>query len=155
MDGEILEAEQKMYSSFCRACGFIANTVSEVMQIMHENGLVVLLHMLPEFAKMVQSWQWYLLCSSAERVFSALHRLKTYLRSTMGQQRVSNVAIIYIERACQLCIRKWDRTSLSFVVLVVCSFAFSVCLLLYILVVLPYWRIKEYIKRFQLAIYWQ
>jgi len=57
MDGEILEAEQKMYSSFCRACGFIANTVSEVMQIMHENGLVVLLHMLPEFAKMVQSWQ--------------------------------------------------------------------------------------------------
>ena len=31
MDREILEAEQKMYSSFCRARGFIANTVSEVL----------------------------------------------------------------------------------------------------------------------------
>ena len=36
---------------------------------------------------------------SAERFFSALHRLKTYLRSTMGQQRVSNIALINIEKA--------------------------------------------------------
>ena len=36
---------------------------------------------------------------SAERSFSALRRLKTYLRSTMGQQRVSNIALISIERA--------------------------------------------------------
>ena len=46
------------------------------------------------------------LCS-AERSFSALSRLKTYLRSTMGQQPVSNIALINIERAhwkgtCQL-----------------------------------------------------
>ena len=33
------------------------------------------------------------LCS-AERSFSALRRLKTYLRSTMGQQRVSNITLI-------------------------------------------------------------
>ena len=38
---------------------------------------------------------------SAERSFRALRRLKTYLRNTMGQQRVSNVhiALINIERA--------------------------------------------------------
>ena len=37
---------------------------------------------------------------SAERSFSALRRLKTYLRNTMGQQRVSNVHhTINIERA--------------------------------------------------------
>ena len=36
---------------------------------------------------------------SAERSFSALRRLKTYLRSTMGQQRVSNIAGFNIERA--------------------------------------------------------
>ena len=36
---------------------------------------------------------------SAERSLSALRRLKTYLRSTMGQQRVSNIALINIERA--------------------------------------------------------
>ena len=33
-----------------------------------------------------------------ERSFSALRRLKTYLRSTMGQQRVSNIALINIEK---------------------------------------------------------
>ena len=32
---------------------------------------------------------------SAERSFSALRRLKTYLRSTIGQQRVSNVHRTY------------------------------------------------------------
>ena len=32
---------------------------------------------------------------SAEQSFSALRRLKTYLRSTMGQQRVSNVHRTY------------------------------------------------------------
>ena len=35
---------------------------------------------------------------SAERSFSGLRRLKTYLRSTMGQQRVSNIALINIKR---------------------------------------------------------
>ena len=31
---------------------------------------------------------------SAERSFGALRRLKTYLHSTMGQQRVSNITLI-------------------------------------------------------------
>ena len=35
---------------------------------------------------------------SAERLFSGLRRLKSYLRSTMGQQRVSNIALINIEK---------------------------------------------------------
>ena len=34
----------------------------------------------------------------AERSFSGLRSLKTYLCSTMGQQRVSNIALINIER---------------------------------------------------------
>ena len=36
---------------------------------------------------------------SAERSFSALRRLKTYLRSTMGQKRLNNIALINVERA--------------------------------------------------------
>ena len=35
---------------------------------------------------------------SAERSFSGLRRLKTYLSSTIGQQRVSNIALINIKR---------------------------------------------------------
>jgi len=82
MDSEILEAEQKMYSSFCRARGFIASAVSEVLQTIHENDLFV---MLPEFASVVHILAVIPVTScSAERSFSALRRLKTYLRSTRG-----------------------------------------------------------------------
>ena len=35
---------------------------------------------------------------SAERSFSGLRRLKTYLRSTMGEKRLANIALINIER---------------------------------------------------------
>ena len=58
------------------------------------NDLVV---MLPEFATVVHILAVIPATScSAERSFSALRILKTYLRSTMG---VSNIALIHIERA--------------------------------------------------------
>ena len=56
--------------------------------------------MLPEFGTVVHILAVIPATScSAERSFSALRILKTYLRSTMGQQRVSNIALIHIERA--------------------------------------------------------
>ena len=63
-DGGILEAEQKMYASFHRVRGLGYMTVSEVLETVHENDLF---DMFREFS------------------FSALRRLKTYLRSTKGQ----------------------------------------------------------------------
>lgn len=36
--------------------------------------------------------------ASVERTFSALKRIKTYLRSTQGQERLSNLALISIEK---------------------------------------------------------
>lgn len=36
--------------------------------------------------------------ASAERAFSALKRIKNWMRSTMGQERLSNLAILNIER---------------------------------------------------------
>ena len=36
--------------------------------------------------------------ASVERSFSSLRRLKTYLRSTMSEQRLDNLALLYIER---------------------------------------------------------
>ena len=35
---------------------------------------------------------------SVERSFCALRRMKTYLRTTMGQERLNSIAIITIER---------------------------------------------------------
>ena len=36
--------------------------------------------------------------ATVERSFSSLQRVKTYLRSTMSQQRLDDLAILYIER---------------------------------------------------------
>ena len=97
IDGEILEAERKMYASFRRVRGLGYMTFSEILETMHENDLFDLF---PEFSNMVHILAVIPATScSAERSFSALRRLKTYLRSTMGQQRVSNIALINIEGA--------------------------------------------------------
>ena len=100
IDGDILEAEQKMHASFRSEHGFDSmkvSTVSEILQTMLENDVF---DMLPESSKVVHILAVIPATScSAERSFSALRRLKTYLRSTMGQQRVSNIALINIERA--------------------------------------------------------
>ena len=50
IDGEILEAEQKMYASFRRVRGLGYMTVSEMLQKMHENDLF---DMSPEFSSVV------------------------------------------------------------------------------------------------------
>ena len=73
-------------------------TVSEMLETMHENDLFVIFS---EFSKVVHILAVIPATScSAERSFSALRQLKTYrLRSTMGQKRVSNIALINIERA--------------------------------------------------------
>ena len=36
--------------------------------------------------------------ATVERSFSSLHRIKTYLRSTMSQERLDNLALLSIER---------------------------------------------------------
>ena len=100
IDGDILEDEQKMlkmYASFRRVRGLGYMTVSEMLETMHENDLF---DMLPEFSNVVHILAVIPATSCpAERSFSTLRRLKTYLRSTMGQQRVSNITLINIERA--------------------------------------------------------
>ena len=50
IDGEILEAEQKMYASFRRVRGLGYTTVSEILETMHENDLF---DIFPEFSKVM------------------------------------------------------------------------------------------------------
>lgn len=45
--------------------------------------------------------------ASAERSFSSLGRLKTHLHSTMTQERLTNLALLYIER--DLSSQLWDK----------------------------------------------
>ena len=82
IDGEILEAKQKMYARFCRVRGLSYMTVPEILETMHKNDVF---DMFPVFSNVIHILGVIpaTLCS-AERSFSALRRLKTYLLSTMG-----------------------------------------------------------------------
>ena len=85
-----------MYASFRPLRGLSYMTVLEMLETMQENDL---LDIFPEFSKMVHILAVIPVTScSAERSFSALRRLKTYLRSIMGQRRVNNIALLNIER---------------------------------------------------------
>ena len=82
IDGEILQVEQKMYASFRRVRGLGYITVPEMLETMLENDLF---DMFPVFSNAVHILRVIpaTFCCT-ERSFSALRRLKTYLRSTMG-----------------------------------------------------------------------
>ena len=83
----------QIYTGFRRVRGLDHMTVSEMLETMHENDLFVIFS---EFSKVVHILAVIPATScSAERSFSALRQLKTYrLRSTIGQKRVSNIALI-------------------------------------------------------------
>ena len=82
IDGEILEDEQKMSASFRRVRGLGYMTFPEMLETMHENDLFDMLPVFPNAVHILGVIP-FTLCS-AERSFSVLHRLKTFLRSTMG-----------------------------------------------------------------------
>ena len=71
--------------------------VSSIVKFMFQNGLH---EVLPVFYKVCSILTAIPVTScSAERSFSDLRRIKTYLRSTMGQDPLSSLALICIERA--------------------------------------------------------
>ena len=71
-----------MYASFRRVRGLGYMTFPEMLETMHENDLFDMLPVFSNAAHILGTIP-VTLCS-AERSFSVLHRLKTYLRSTMG-----------------------------------------------------------------------
>ena len=82
IEGEILQAEQKMYAGFRRVRGLGYMTVPEILETMHENDLFDMFPVLSNAVHILRVMPATFCC--AERSFSALRRLKTYLRSTMG-----------------------------------------------------------------------
>ena len=97
VDADILRAERNIF--YCSHSQM--SYVSEVVGAISED-------VLPVFAKVAK-----LLASipatscSAERSFSGLRRMKTYLRSTMGEVRLRSLSILNIEREYSLeCVSK-------------------------------------------------
>ena len=71
------------------------NCTDEFLPELHSSGV---LDMMPELLKVIQIFRSIpaISCSS-ERSFSSLRRIKTYLRITIGQDRLSSVALINME----------------------------------------------------------
>jgi hypothetical protein len=74
-----------------------AKTAADVVNKMFQDGLCDLLPVLCEAATILASIP--ATSCTAERSFSGLQRVKTYLRSTMGEERLNSIAVINIERA--------------------------------------------------------
>ena len=104
VDKDLLDAEKSMFvestsgsiGDQCSRPLSAVNTASDVVSEMADSGLDTLLPVLYEVATILASIP--ATSCSAERSFSALRRMKTYLRTTMGQERLNSIAIINIER---------------------------------------------------------
>ncbi|KAK6191009.1 hypothetical protein SNE40_002759 [Patella caerulea] len=104
MDSEILLVEKKNYLSFIKLQAKKSkdkkqpklSTAAHVVEYMYETDKCSVLTQF-YFAVSILATIPATSCS-AERAFSGLRRLKTYLRNTMGQARLTNLALINIER---------------------------------------------------------
>ena len=98
IDYELLKVEHDLYVSFKNnSPDAQLGSPRDILDSMHKHDH---LKFLPHFAKVVRIFNVIPATScAAERSFSALRRLKTYIRSTMGQDRLSHLALLSIERA--------------------------------------------------------
>ena len=72
-------------------------TVRDVLQLLYEYRIV---SSFPQFQKLLTLFLTIpVTVASAERSFSKLKLIKTYLRSTMGQSRLADLVILSIENA--------------------------------------------------------
>ncbi|XP_064090789.1 zinc finger MYM-type protein 1-like [Macrobrachium nipponense] len=93
VDQDILMAETAIFHDLE---GVDLNTANTVLRYLSSNSLC---ETLPHFSEMTKPLATLPATScSAERSFSCLRRLKTYLRSTMDQDRVSALGLLCIER---------------------------------------------------------
>ena len=94
---ELLKCEHRLFRKFVESHPeYSVKTATDLVEILFQHELS---EIIPLFSSMATIFACIPASScSAERSFSTLRRLKTYIRSTMGQKRVSNLAILNIER---------------------------------------------------------
>lgn len=93
VDQDILMAETAVFHNLE---GVELKTANKVLNYLQSNSLC---ETLPHFSEVAKTLATIPATScSAERSFSCLRRLKTYLRSTMGQDRLSALGLLCIER---------------------------------------------------------
>ena len=95
-DSELLQAEAKIYHSQAPTNKATQNPANTVIHL-SENSID---SALPHFSRAAKILATIPATScTAERSFSCLQRVKTYIRCTMGQVRLSSLALINLERS--------------------------------------------------------
>ena len=96
VDSEMLSSEKSIFENYDCVDPCQRKNAAVMVKTMHQNGLHDILPVLYKVASILATIP--ATSCSAERSFSALRRIKTFLRSTMGQDRLSSIAVINIER---------------------------------------------------------
>ena len=96
VDSEMLSSEKSIFENYDCGDPCQRKNTAVMLKTMHQNGLHDILPVLYKVASILATIPAS--SCSAEGSFSVLRRIKTFLRSTMGQDRLSNIAVINIER---------------------------------------------------------
>lgn len=97
LDLDILKAEKQIYLNFVKnRTHQQETTASGIVQNLYQNDLHGVLPVFNRVASILAAIP--VSSCSAERSFSSLRRMKTYLRSTMDQTRLNSLALLNIER---------------------------------------------------------
>ena len=92
----MLSSEKSIFENYDCVDPCQRKNATVMVKTMHHNGLYDILPVLYKVASILATIP--ATSCSAERSFSALRRIKTFLRSTMGHERLSSFAVINIER---------------------------------------------------------
>lgn len=96
-DPERLLLHRNMFLDFVQTLNSQVNSVPDVLRFFKNNQNIV--SMLPEYVKFIKLLLTIPVTScTAERSFSGLRRLKTYLRSTMTSDRLNSMAILNVHK---------------------------------------------------------
>ena len=94
MDEDTIKSEHKMFNHMKKTLTDTKSVSGMLKQIADKQMMI----MIPELFKLIKIFAVIPATScSAERSFSSLRRLKTYLRNTMSQDRLTNLAVMTIE----------------------------------------------------------
>ena len=92
VDSEMLSSAKSIFENYDCGDPCQRKNAAVMVKTMHQNGLHDILPVLYKVTSILATIP--VTSCSAERSFSALHRIKRFLRSTMGQGRLSSVAVI-------------------------------------------------------------
>ena len=94
VDSDLLRSEKAIFEEINANHAYAqTKNAAVIVKRMYENGVSEVLPVLFSILATIPATS-----CSAERSFSALRRLKTYLRSTMGDRRLNSLALINIQR---------------------------------------------------------